>query len=229
MNWAIDIAFAVIIIIFMIVGAKRGFARSALDLVAIAVTLLLSLSVATPAAASCYDSFLSERIEAKLNETIKTQNMHVQGSVSELVESLPDFIQPYAEQQLRNLDDRFIAQGANETKATFIAKVEEQIVRPVTIRILSALLFTVFFVLLGIVLAFVARLIAGLFKHSAIHTADAVLGATLGLAKSLVLVVFASIFLVFLSTRSNGALTEAVKASYCLTFLKDTFPSLFAF
>ena len=70
MSLAIDLGLLAVVLISVIVSAKKGLVRTVLELVAFAAAILLAAQLCTPMATACYDNLLSARVESEIEEKL---------------------------------------------------------------------------------------------------------------------------------------------------------------
>lgn len=231
MNLILDIAFLVLILIFAIVGAKRGIAHTVLELCAFFVSLTLAFSLCTPLATACYDQFLSDRAVQKIEETLNEEAIHIEDyKVSITTIGIPSFIEPFAKEQTEKLKETFEAvQKDSHSKAEFASKLEESVVRPITVKGLSALAFFIVFLVLGVILRILAGFLSTFFRLPLVGAVNSVLGAVFGIVKGLLAVFLIAVLLLFLAQQFGGTLAQLVASSKILEYLQTIFPSLLTF
>ena len=62
-NIAIDVILAAIFLACVIASAKKGIIRTVLEIVAFLAAIVLAFQLAAPFARTCYNTFLSSRVE----------------------------------------------------------------------------------------------------------------------------------------------------------------------
>ena len=108
MNFALDILLVCIVIVFVIVGVKRGFIKSAAHFLGAIAAACLSAALGGMAAQWLYDTLFHEALVEKISGTIGS--MGTAEAVRNVLGSLPDFI-------IRALEDAGITEAALFRKA----------------------------------------------------------------------------------------------------------------
>ena len=103
MNFALDILLVCIVIVFVIVGVKRGFIKSAAHFLGAIAAACLSAALGGMAAQWLYDTLFHEALVEKISGTIGS--MGTAEAVRNVLGSLPDFI-------IRALEDAGITEAA---------------------------------------------------------------------------------------------------------------------
>ncbi len=231
MNLALDLCFLIILLVFTVVGAKRGIAKTVLELCAFFVSLVLAFSVCTPLATACYDNFMSDRTTEKIEESLNEEALNLENlNVSITTIGIPSFIEPFAKEQAEQLKETLeTVKKDSHTKAQFAAKLEESVIRPITVKGLSALTFFIVFLVAAVLLRILAGFLAGLFKFPVVGAVNAVLGGVFGIVKGVLCVFIVGVILLFLSPQFGGALAQLTASSKILEFMQTTLPSLLTF
>lgn len=222
----IDILLICIFLAAVLVAAKKGIVRTVLDIAAFVLTVLLAAQIASPIAKTLYSSCMSDRIEAKIEETLTTGEAATNTKkAAAVLESVPGFVKGYLEKSGINADTlaQKIASGqAGKDTASYL---ETELAQPICEAVLTGILFLLFCAVLGGLLQWVAGGIAKLFKLPIVKTANAALGAVFGALKGAVLVYIAVALLVFLAPRaSDGKIQQAVHDSQVVTFTEQYLP-----
>ena len=230
MQYIIDILLLAIVIIALIIGIKRGFARSILTLVAFFLTIFLSFELATPIASKTYDALIAPRVAKKIEETLNTKGIGKTDPLEAITESLPSVLRPYAKKQSQDILSAFHeAKSKLGNNSQIGTAVEEKVIHPIAVKVFAAIFFFVIAIILGAVLQFFAITIAKAFKLPLIQTVDSTLGGIAGLLYGSVFAFAAALFLLFLATQISGPFQEAVAASKIIAFLQSHLSSMMTF
>ncbi|MGN0519256.1 MAG: CvpA family protein [Candidatus Fimenecus sp.] len=222
----IDIIFVCIFFAAVVVAAKKGIVRTVLDIAAFVLTVVLAAQIAAPMARTLYSTFMSDRIEAKIEDTLTTGEAATNTKkAAAVLESLPGFVKGYLEKSGVSADTlaQQIASGqAGKDTAAYLA---DEVAQPICESVLTGILFLLFCAVLGCLLQWAAGGVSKLFKLPIVKTANAALGAVFGAVKGAVLIYIAVALLVFLAPRaSNSKIQQAVHDSQVVTFTEQYLP-----
>ena len=73
MRFGLDIAVLAVIVIFALVGAKKGFIKSLIDFLGAFVAMIAAGILSLPAAQWVYDTFFHEALTEKVTSTVAAQ------------------------------------------------------------------------------------------------------------------------------------------------------------
>lgn len=221
MSLAIDLGLLAVVLISVIVSAKKGLVRTVLELVAFAAAILLAAQLCTPMATACYDNLLSARVESEIEEKLDTpEGATSVKKASAVLQSLPDFAKRYAEgsdSTVAALTEQ-IANG--DYSGTDAAKLlNENIAKPVCEAVLRAVLFLMLFAVLGGVFDWLAKVLSKLFKVPIVKNVNALLGGVFGALKGCAFVLVAALLLTAIAPYADTAYREALQASHIVSFV----------
>ena len=94
MSLILDLAVVAVILINVILSAKKGFVKTIVEVVGFIAALSLAFSLSTPIAEYTYDSFIGPAVENRLSES--AGNI-ADASANNLFETLPPIITENAE------------------------------------------------------------------------------------------------------------------------------------
>lgn len=227
MSLVIDIILLGILVVAIIFSAKKGIVRTVLEIAAFVLTLVLAAQIAAPAAKTLYSSFLSERVEDKIADTLSESEAATNTKkAAAVMESLPGFAQSYLAKTgvlPENLAPQ-IATG-NMDIAETAAYLNTKIAQPICETVLTGILFLLFCVAFSVILQFLAGVISRAFELPVVKTANAALGAVFGAIKGCVIIYIAVALLVFIAPRSSGGqFRQAVNDSRIVSFTEQYLP-----
>ena len=94
MNYALDGILVLVVLVFVLIGVRRGFVRSAAHFLGAVLAALLAAALGGMAAQWLFDSFFRQSLVEKVQETISTLGGGDVGvAASGFFASLPDFVQ----------------------------------------------------------------------------------------------------------------------------------------
>lgn len=187
MPYILDAIILVIVAVTAIVGYRRGFIRTVIQLVGCIVAFALALSLSSSVATMVYDGFirdgLHERIETIWNETVvdsATQTLTEQTEA--VLDSLPSFVQSL-------VDSETITQGildsvGNNQVGTAVADyLVDELIRSIMVAVIRFIAFLLLFVIFMLMIRLLENLLKPLVKMPLIRQVDGFLGAAVGLIK----------------------------------------------
>lgn len=218
---AIDVGLLAIVLITVIVSAKKGLVRTVLELVAFAAAVLLAAQLCAPMATACYDNILSARVESKIQEELRTQESATAvKKVTVALESLPNFVKQYAEggdSTVSKLAET-VANG-NYSGADTARLLNENIAKPVCEAVLTGVLFLLLFAVLGGVFERLAKVLAKLFKIPVVKEVNALLGGVFGAIKGCAVVAIAALLITAVAPYTDEAVREVLLSSRIVNFV----------
>lgn len=230
MNIAIDVILAAIFLACVIASAKKGIIRTVLEIVAFLVAIVLAFQLAAPFAKTCYDTFLSSRVEERIYEQLPDDNTAITYSnqAQLVLEALPDFAKNYLEKTGEG--DSFLKQvvSGNYSGEDAAKQLNEQIAAPVCEAILTSVFFLLLSLVFSAVLSWLANLISKGFKVPVLSTVNKVLGGLFGALKGAVVVFLAVVILLILAPRIGGEFRTGIETSSIVGFAESYIPESFA-
>lgn len=221
----LDFVLLFIFILFVIIGAKKGFAKSLLEVAAVILALVLAYCLSTPIATGIYDTFIEKNVVSSIQEEIKDGNISVQETLNEFdekVAEIPDFVLSLAKTVGINLDT--VREGVKNFASSTsdnVPSLVEKIIEPAVVTVISAIAFLVLAVVLVIVLRIIAGLLSKVFELPVVGKVNTALGGVLGAVKGLLIVVLISAVAVALFSGSDGTMGEIVNDTFIIKLLKD--------
>lgn len=222
MGIILDLIFLCIAVAAIVVAAKKGIVKTVLDIVAFVLAVVLSAQLATPFAEGVYDAFLGESLQNRVEEALPEDSGSA--DVGVILEGLPDFVTDYLESTGFNADalSQHLAGGANAAEAA--QQITDEVVRPVCIAALGAILFLLLCIVLLAVFKIVADWVSKLFKIPIVKTLNQGLGAVLGAVKGLLIVVIVSLLLLVVAPHIGGGFESMVSDSYIVEQVERFLP-----
>lgn len=242
MDWAIGILIDVILVLIIVICAKKGnkdgFAKTLVSFFGFFIALVLAAVVCTPAAEFCYDKAVSGAIQT---ETQKVLDNSLDGyselgtdtigsAIDGAVAKLPGFIKGL-------VNTEKIKEGINENidgtvsgldTAQIAQRINEKIVRPALISIFAAIFFAVVFVVCLIICKILAKSLKLVNKIPLLGKVNGFLGGLLGLLKGIVFVLLINWIIVYLVNQNGnlfGIITvNTINSSLITNFLSKVSP-----
>lgn len=213
MPYILDAVVVIIIAVTAIVGYRRGFIRTIIQLVGCVVAFVLALSLSNTVSSMVYDGMLRdglhEKIETAWSETV------VEGAAQTLTEqtetifdTLPKFVQVA-------LDTETITQGirdsvGNDQTGTAVADyLVDDLIRPVMVAVIRFVAFLILFAILMLLIRLLEKLMKPLTKLPLIRQTDGLLGAVVGLIKGAIFALVAVTIMQLIATgTTTGPFTQ---------------------
>lgn len=217
MSFVIDLIALAIIVLCVIISAKRGFVKVLVETVGFVAAIIIAFTISTPIAEVTYDKIIEPPVvEAAVNAVGESAE-------HEAWNALPDF--------LINNDSAFfgttvnsftekITENISQGAETAVKTASQEIVRPVAVKMLGLLYSVILILVLLIVVKLLAKLLNGLFSFSVVGSLNRTLGGVVGGVKG---IVFAVIFCMLIS------LIVSFTGKPFLIFTEDSINNSFVF
>lgn len=181
----LDIIIIAFFLIFVIIGIKRGAARTLLNLVALGVSVFLASVFGSAFAQWIYNSFFQSGIVQSLNSAMTASG--ASDSLQSALDAIPDYV--YSALSFAGITkDSLLSQTehAASSSQTEIAQTIEGIISPVLTSIISFFTVIILFLLLMILLKFLIKFILNIFELPGLHMLNRMAGAVLGFAEGVI-------------------------------------------
>lgn len=224
MRFGLDIIVLTVIVVFALVGAKKGFIKSLVDFVGAFVAMIAAGILSLPAAQWVYDTFFHEALTEKITSTVT--GLDAVGAVQAVFSDFPELV-------IRALAAAGITQSGVQAQVDGstldIASAITEAVSPMLIGLVRVLAMLVLFILLLVVIRAVGALISGLFSLPLLNGVNKLLGFAFGilLAVVSVWVVLACLqaFMPLFSVELQMKIIDAQESSSLYRFLYQFNPA----
>ena len=220
MNFIIDIVLVAVVLLIVLIGAKKGFVVTITDLVAGIIAVLAAKLASTGVADYIYANILKEKVVEFLSQKYADIQVGLAGVLDNafsVFDFLPEGILAFI-QSAGFLDSQEMS-GQILNSITTVEQLESQIVSPVLIPVLGIICFAVLSVIFVFVFRIIGRLVAKLIKISKIaEKLDSLLGAVCGLIKGC-LYGFILAAVICVVSLANETLAEYAAESYICSFV----------
>ncbi len=202
-----DIAVAAIVIIFMIVGKKKGFLQIAAKIVGGIAAAICGYALAVMGSVFVFDVLLREKVigavEGILPNASGAEDLLKQ--ISEKIAILPGDIGFYGEKKIAELGE--VMGKAGEGAA---ATITDQIISPAAVVIIRTILFIVLFLIFMIIVRMVAKMFGVANRIPIVGGVNKFLGMVVGIGYGALWVIALTMVLEILIPVVNaGILTES--------------------
>ena len=181
MKFIIDIIIVAIIIFSVLIGAKKGFMKIFLSVVAFLLSVYLAYSFSPIVAEFVQTKFVAPKITESISESIGT-------GTEKIREAIPSIVLNNADKVGVDIDS-FINTASNSTTDSALEIAEnfvETHVNPLMIKAISAVAAIVLFLVLSALLSLVAKIINKIIKSSPADSFNKFGGALLGAVNGLI-------------------------------------------
>lgn len=224
MHFGLDMIIAAAVIIFVIIGAKKGLFKSLADFIGAFAAMMIAGSMSEPVAEWAYKSFFREAMVEKISTSI-TGRDRVE-AVKTVFESFPDVIQ-------RALESFGVTEGSVIVQlgdgVDSLAESIADAMSPMLIGLVRVLAMVVLFVLLLVIIRAVAALLTGIFELPMLKGINRLMGGVFGLLMAIVViwVVLACVqaFVPLLSLELQLKVTDLLSDSVVFKMLYDFNPA----
>ena len=216
MSLILDGLIIVIFLVAILLGYKRGFFKSIIQLVGCIAAAFIAFSLSTPIASGVYNQFISPSVTKEISSGIeKAGSESVETALDDILDNLPGpLLNALTVFNLGSPDKikERLPNSLDGTAAQVSATIEEKIVRPAAVSLLRLLCFFILFIILMVVVGVFATVVGRLFRFPVLRQTDGLLGAVLGAAQGVVFVFVAVTImsLIAASSKSDDKLTRAV-------------------
>lgn len=230
-QFALDGILLVLFLLFLLVGVRRGFIRSAAHFLGAVLSACLAGALGGLAAQWLFDSFFRGALVEKIQESISTLGAgDLAAAAQGFLSSLPDFV-------LRALESAGITvssiTGGLESQTGQAAEVVADALSPVFVGFLKVLAVIVLYLLFMMVVRALADLLSGVFHLPLLRQVNGLLGGVFGLLLACVSlwVVLAAVqvFLPMLALETQTKIQTLLDQSYLAGFLVNSNPLGFLF
>lgn len=205
-----DFIIVVVVILFTVIGALRGIARTLVNIAALALSMMLSRFLSGMIAGWIYTTFIQKTILTNL-ETEITKNGFSE-TVAHSMRSIPDWIQSVINSFFTPLglktDDLQKGLIVNSSQAQQLAKTVEQPLGQLITGVLSILVMAVLFFLLMMIIKLIIAMIFRCFHFSALSGINHVFGGIFGCIEGIVFICLAINAIYVIMTNASPALAE---------------------
>lgn len=220
---ALDIILLLVFLIFVVVGVRRGFIRSAAGLLSGIIAIALSAAFGGMASQWLFDTFFRDSLIERI-----TESMEASGGADvamNVFASLPDFV-------VRVLEDAGVtAASVGAGVSAQSAQVAQEIagaLEPVFVSFLKVLCVIALFFLFLVVLNMLMRVIATAFELPVLSQINGLLGGVFGVLEGIlavwILVAALQIFIPMLSADMRFQVESAMRDSAVLSFFTNLNP-----
>lgn len=211
MNYALDLIFLCVLLLFTIVGVRRGFIRSAFHFLGTVIAAFLASVLGGIVAQWVFDAMFRDALVNRINEGLtEIGTGGVELALQNVLSSLPDFL-------TRALKDAGVTvnslQGILAHSSAEAAEVITDSLTPIFVSYLKVLAVIVLFFLFVLLVRPLSQIVAEIFRLPLLRQVDGLLGGVFGFLLALVaLWVAVSALQVFLPMLTGSAQADVQSA-----------------
>ena len=211
----LDLAVILVILIFALLSAKKGFVRLLIEIVGFVIVILLANTLSPVLANTTYDKTVEPAIIKAVSNSdfLKVSDS---GLDTEVLPNVVKTLIPKEEvlQSFQQNINKNISSGVEKAVTT----ASQQVIRPVVTSFFSMLYFALITLILLFVVRVLAKLINKVFSFNVVGKANRALGGILGVVKGMLIASICCTILFYLANLSqNGILIftpENISNSY---------------
>ena len=208
-----DAIILVIFLLFIILGVKRGFVRSVLDLVGTLAAMLVSMWFSGIAAQWVFSTFLQESLTRQIAEAL--QAAPAADAADAVLSVVPEILRGGLEAFGITSDaiNQAVAGTSGQAAAAVVA-----VLSPMVVSVLRGLFALVLFVFLLVIFRILSGVVCRIFRLPVLRQLDKGLGILLGVAQAALITVLLCFCAQALISVSSPWLVETIQASQVYQF-----------
>lgn len=223
----IDIALITVILVFLIVGIKRGFIKELVSLIGFVVAFVVALFLSGIGSSFVYDTFVDGFVKDKVSSAVMQS---IDNEVDGVLVSIPDYFINAAEAtgtDIEGVVKSNIGASVEETANSVAATVSKDVAKPVIGALIRVILFIIIFIIVKILIDWIGRALDLVSRLPVIHSLNRVLGAVIGTARGVVtaaIICFVAMYLIkFQGGNLFGLTAEMLEGSFIYNLLSSLF------
>ncbi len=228
MSIILDLIVLAIIIITVLISAKRGFVRTLIELLGFIAAVFISFTISTPLANSTYDKIIEPSIVSTVTSAVDTAaDNSAAAAVDSFWNEIPGWVKGGIEKagiSKESLDGSITANIGNGVQSA-VESASQNVIKPAVTSTLALIYQVISLIILLAIVKPLAKLINKLFSFSVIGTANRVLGGVVGVPKGMIYAVaFCLLITLAVSFTQNGFLIftgEAMEKSLFFSFVSS--------
>lgn len=208
-----DAIIVVIFLLFIILGVKRGFVRSVLDLVGTLAAMLVSMWFSGIAAQWVFSTFLQESLTRQIAEAL--QAAPAADAAEAVLSVVPEILRGGLEAFGITSDaiNQAVAGTSGQAAAAVVA-----VLSPMVVSVLRGLFALVLFVFLLVIFRILSGVVCRIFRLPVLRQLDKGLGILLGITQAVLITVLLCFCAQALISVSSPWLVETIQASQVYQF-----------
>ncbi len=199
----VDLVAVTLIIIMVIVSARKGFLSGLVSFVGWLVSAFVAHTFCTVIADYVYINFIKSKIYSAVFNALSNHTPSISSSYSDFFESLPESLRTL----LGSVDPETLNEIFSDPQRTIESvslQICEDVIGPVVMTLLVALSFIIIFLLCMLIVNLLARLFKGVRKIPIIGPINTFLGGVIGVAEAVIVIYVIKIIIEFVTTAAGG-------------------------
>ncbi len=228
MSIILDLIVLAIIVITVLISAKRGFVRTLIELVGFIAAVFISFTISTPLANTTYDKIIEPSIISTVTSAVDTAaDNSAAAAVDSFWNEMPGWIKGGIEKAGISKDSLggSITENIGNGVQAAVESTSQSVIKPAVTGSLALIYQVILLIILLAIVKPLAKLINKLFSFSVIGTANRVLGGVVGVPKGIIYAVaFCLLITLAVSFTQNGFLIftgEAMEKSLFFSFVNS--------
>lgn len=206
-----DIIIAAVVVLFTVIGVKRGLAKTLLNLAGLVVTAISAYYLSSFLSQLIYDAFLKQTIITNIQQIIEQNGIGY--ALSNCLEAVPQWINGILSfivgifgMSLSEYQNQ-LALSSDFSSST--SQAVENVLAPVVTSVFGMILLIVLFIIILIIVKKLVKLISKVFNIPVIKQINQLLGGIFGLAEGLLVVFIAVNIFTVVTEFSNPSLLNS--------------------
>ncbi len=182
----IDIILIAVVLLFALIGMKRGFIKEIISLVGVVAAFIAALLISDIGSSFIYDSFVDKSVRDTVSESVLAQ---VENDTDSIVSSIPQKYLDAADTfgiDIENVVNENIGDTAQDTAASVSEAVSLKIARPMLIPIIRVILFLILFIVIKLIIDLIGRALNIVARLPVIQGANKILGFVIGVLRGVI-------------------------------------------
>ncbi|MBR4123272.1 MAG: CvpA family protein [Clostridia bacterium] len=221
MNWILDLIILGIVLLTVLISAKKGFVKAVVETAGFIAAVMLAFTMSSPLAEVTYDKIIEPPI-------LNAVEASTQSAEDEAVSAIPNFITKNAERLGVSLEEfeNKISNNVSDSVLTATKTASQEVLKPVATKILGLVYSVILVIILLVVVKFLAKIINKIFSFSIVGKLNRTLGGILGLVKGSVFAVLFCMIVALIMAFAGDFLIfteENINNSYLFQLIINTF------
>lgn len=205
----LDIIFVLIVLLCVVLAAKKGFVKSFVEVIGYVLAVVIAFSFSGTVADFVYDSF----VEAPFNTAIENA---VNENADTAIEALPDYLVNLLDKANVDLNALLTAENSSGKN---IAEQVSGAIEPIALSVFKTIVTIIIFAVVLLIARLLSGMLNSLFKGVILGTLNKTLGGALGLIKGLALAVIFCLASNFIASISSEGFLIFTKDAIDGTFI----------
>lgn len=189
MNFIIDIILAALLAVCLIVGWKKGFVKSLMDLASNLIAFIVARVVSQQAAPAIYSNYFEQHARDTLTRELSSAGSSASAQVQSALDSIPESLDGFL--GLLGLDKQALTESISQKLTDGAETVDvlmTNIVSPIFTAVIKLAAFVVVFIVAVLLLKLLTLLLDKLTELPAIKQANELFGLAFGAVKGVILI-----------------------------------------